>query len=495
VGNGGDEVIDLTVRLFVSPGDGVIVCPPAFSMYAIDTRAHRGQVLSVPRRDDFSLDVAQIEALVSGATAHSRPKLLFVTSPGNPDGGAVPLETIERLLRLPVAVAVDEAYIEFGGESAVALLPRYPNLVILRTFSKWAGLAGLRLGYALASPQLAEAMSRLRPPYNVNVAAVVAALATFDDMDHVQGTVAHIIVERERLRTALAALPGVEALSSQTNFVLCRFQGHTGAEVSAALLRQGILVRSFSDPGLADALRITVGLPQQNEVLLAALRALLLPKPATQDLTPTKEQLQPSSVEASGQVRRATVQRRTGETDVTVTLNLDGRGDYQVDTGLGFFDHMLAQLAAHGLFDLVVRARGDLEVDEHHTVEDVAICIGQALAEALDDRRGLVRMGHAYAPLDEALARVVVDLSGRPYAVVDAEFEAPRIGVLATDLIIHFLETLAVHARLSLHAHVLYGRNDHHMAEALFKALARALAAATRLEPRRQNVPSTKGVL
>jgi imidazoleglycerol-phosphate dehydratase len=193
--------------------------------------------------------------------------------------------------------------------------------------------------------------------------------------------------------------------------------------------------------------------------------------------------------------RQGSVHRRTRETDVAVTLGLDGTGRYETDTGLGFLDHMLAQLAAHGLFDLTVRAQGDLEVDEHHTVEDVAIGLGQALDAALGDRRGIVRMGHAYAPLDETLAHAVVDLSGRPYAVVEAGFSTPRVGEVGTDLIVHFLETLAVHARMSLHARVLYGRNDHHRAEALFKALGRALDAAIRRDRRRQGVPSTKGVL
>lgn len=197
----------------------------------------------------------------------------------------------------------------------------------------------------------------------------------------------------------------------------------------------------------------------------------------------------------SKEKREARVVRKTKETEVEVWLALEGQGHYQVDTGLGFLDHMLAQLAAHGLFDLELRARGDLEVDEHHTVEDVAIGLGQALDRALGDRRGIARMGHAYAPLDEALARVVVDLSGRPYAVIEADFATPRLGAVGSDLIIHFLETLALHGRMSLHAQVLYGRNDHHKAEALFKALGRALDAATRLDPRRAGVPSTKGVL
>ena len=277
-----------------------------------------------------------------------------------------------------------------------------------------------------------------------------------------------------------------------------------------ALAEQGILVRSFANPSLANAIRVTVGRPEQNEAFLTALQAVIKGEGAmsreqgsmskTQGTMEEEEgaELRDSTGDALvGQpgTRRGRIERRTGETEVSVTLDLDGTGRYEADTGLGFLDHMLAQLAAHGLFDLVVRARGDLEVDEHHTIEDVAIGLGQALDEALGARRGIVRMGQAYAPLDEALAHVVVDLSGRPYAVIDVEFATPSIGAVGTDLIVHFLETLAFQARISLHARVLYGRNDHHKAEALFKALGRALDAATRLDPRRQGIPSTKGVL
>jgi imidazoleglycerol-phosphate dehydratase len=193
--------------------------------------------------------------------------------------------------------------------------------------------------------------------------------------------------------------------------------------------------------------------------------------------------------------RQAQISRMTNETNVRVTINLDGQGTHDVSTGLGFFDHMLAQLSAHALFDLDVDAGGDLIVDAHHTVEDVAIVLGQAIDQALGTREGITRMGYAYAPLDEALARVVVDLSGRPYAAVLAEFADSRIGNMDTQLIVHFLETLAVHARMNLHAYVLCGRSDHHIAEALFKALGRALDAATRIDSRRQGLPSTKGVL
>lgn len=191
----------------------------------------------------------------------------------------------------------------------------------------------------------------------------------------------------------------------------------------------------------------------------------------------------------------AHVERRTRETKIKVSLEVDGTGRHRIQTGVGFLDHLLSHVAVHGLFDLEVTASGDLEVDEHHTVEDVAIVLGQALDQALGDRSGLVRMGHAYVPMDESLAFVAVDLSGRPYAVIEAEWHTPAIGRMGTSLIPHFLETLAVHGRMNLHARVLYGRDDHHQAEALFKALGRALDQATMLDPRRGEVPSTKGTL
>lgn len=196
------------------------------------------------------------------------------------------------------------------------------------------------------------------------------------------------------------------------------------------------------------------------------------------------------------QARTATVTRKTGETDIEVTLNLDGTGQANIATGVGFLDHMLHALARHARFDLTVQASGDLHIDEHHTVEDVGIVLGRALAEALGDRRGITRMGHAIVPMDEALALVAVDLGGRGYFVFDGEFSTARIGQMGTSLIPHFLESLAHEGRLNLHARLLAGVDDHHRAEALFKALARALDTATQVDPRLAGqVPSTKGTL
>lgn len=192
--------------------------------------------------------------------------------------------------------------------------------------------------------------------------------------------------------------------------------------------------------------------------------------------------------------RGAEVERETRETTVRVTLDLDGTGRANIATGVPFLDHMLAQVAAHGLIDLDIEARGDLDVDAHHTVEDVAIVLGLALDRALGERQGIARMGDSFVPMDDALALVALDLSGRGYAVINVEFLSPQLGTLATSLIPHFFETLALNARMNLHAKILYGRDDHHKAEALFKAFGRALAQAVRVEPRR-GTNSTKGTL
>jgi imidazoleglycerol-phosphate dehydratase len=194
--------------------------------------------------------------------------------------------------------------------------------------------------------------------------------------------------------------------------------------------------------------------------------------------------------------RTATIERVTGETAIKLRLNLDGSGRAEVSTGIGFLDHMLTLWAKHGLFDLAVQAEGDLQIDEHHTAEDTCICLGRAIDQALGERRGIVRTAHSYVPMDEALALVAIDLGGRPYCVVQAEFVTPRVGQLGTDLIGHLLESVAAAARMNLHVQLLYGRNDHHKVEAIFKAFGRALDAATRPEPRLAgDVPSTKGVL
>lgn len=195
-------------------------------------------------------------------------------------------------------------------------------------------------------------------------------------------------------------------------------------------------------------------------------------------------------------MRTATITRETKETRIKLKLNIDGTGSCRISTGVGMFDHMLEQLGKHGRFDLEIEASGDLHVDEHHTIEDVGMVLGQSFSQALGDRSGIVRMGHAVVPMDESLAMVSVDLSGRGYPVINASFEKEYINELPTDLIKHFFESFAIEGRFNLHIKLLAGDNDHHKAEAMFKALARALDDATSIDDRISGqVPSTKGAI
>ncbi|PZO68080.1 MAG: imidazoleglycerol-phosphate dehydratase HisB [Pelagerythrobacter marensis] len=195
-------------------------------------------------------------------------------------------------------------------------------------------------------------------------------------------------------------------------------------------------------------------------------------------------------------MRRATITRTTAETQISVSLDLDGTGQYRVATGIGFLDHMIEQLSRHSLIDIELAVTGDLHVDQHHTTEDSALALGQALAESLGDKAGIARYGHAYSPMDETLARVALDISGRPYLVWRAGFSQMRLGEWDTELIEHWFHSLSQTAGITLHCELLYGSNNHHICEALYKGLARALRQAVEIDPRKQGaVPSTKGVL
>ncbi len=195
-------------------------------------------------------------------------------------------------------------------------------------------------------------------------------------------------------------------------------------------------------------------------------------------------------------MRKASIQRKTNETDISLSINLDGTGTHTISTGVGFFDHMLTQIAVHGLIDIDLQAKGDLHIDAHHTIEDCGIVLGEAFGQALGEKRGIRRMAEASVPMDDALANVVLDLSGRSYSVIQIPWVSPSIGSIPTSLIEHFFETVAVAAKMNLHIRVLYGKDNHHIAEATFKAFARALDVAVQVDKRRMDVvPSSKGTI
>lgn len=272
VGAGADELIVLILQLFIAPGDAIISAPPTFAMYAFDTPLAHGRVIEVPRREDFSLDVPAIEA----AARESGAKLLFLCSPNNPDGSVIPPETVERLLALPLVVVLDEAYIEFSGaESFAPRVPHTPNLIVLRTFSKWAGLAGLRVGYGVFPAEIITHLWKIKQPYNVNVAADAAARTSLADLPALRANVERLIAARERLERELATIPYLRPYPSRANFVLCRVVGRDAAELRRRLAQEyGILVRYYNTSLLRDCVRISAGTPEQIDTLLNALREI-----------------------------------------------------------------------------------------------------------------------------------------------------------------------------------------------------------------------------
>jgi histidinol-phosphate aminotransferase len=264
-------MLDLLGRLFLEPGDEVIDCPPSFVMYPEVAAFHRAQYRAVPRDDEFRIDVAALEAAINHKT-----KLIFVCSPNNPTGNATPESDIRRLLDTGRMLILDEAYAEFAGHTLVQLASTYQNLIVLRTMSKWGALAGIRLGYAVAHPEVRREMARIKSPYNVGIAAQVAAAASFRDRATLDENARKIVTERERLSRLLQELPVGRVYPSQANFLYWTTEGTSARVWRDALFERGVLVRSFSDDR---ALRITVGMPHETDVLVRAMKQELADSP------------------------------------------------------------------------------------------------------------------------------------------------------------------------------------------------------------------------
>lgn len=267
VGSGSDELIDLILRLFLEPGDKVINCSPTFGMYSFSTRVCGGTVIEVPRKEDFSIDVPAVKKAMN-----NRTKVIFIASPNNPSGNITEEKDIRELLENNVIVVVDEAYFEFSGVTVANLVTQYANLIVLRTFSKWAGLAGLRVGYGIFPLEIAKYLMKIKQPYNVNCAAQVAALTSLRDIDYLRSTVRAIVAERDRLAIELCQFKNLKVYPSRANFVLCKVLDGGAKKTHGELQRRGIFVRYFDVPGLRDCLRISVGKREHTDALIAALK-------------------------------------------------------------------------------------------------------------------------------------------------------------------------------------------------------------------------------
>jgi len=265
MGAGSDELIDNILRLYLKPGDKVINCPPTFGMYPFSTEVCGGVVVNVPRKADFSIDLAAVKRAAGSA------RVVFIASPNNPTGNVALQEDILALLETGLVVVVDEAYYEFSGKTVVPLVGKCPNLMVLRTFSKWAGLAGLRVGYGMFPKEVAAAIMKIKQPYNINAAAQVAAVASLKDLDYIRGMIRAIVRERGQLMKRLQALKWLKPYPSEANFILCHV-GPGAKDVWQSLRQKGIFIRYFDNPVLRDYIRISVGKPEHTDAVIKALK-------------------------------------------------------------------------------------------------------------------------------------------------------------------------------------------------------------------------------
>ncbi len=424
LGAGADDLILLCARAFAGPGDSVAIA------------------------DDPTYPLFGIGAWLAGAEVDDDgPVLTFCCRPNNPTGALEPLPDARPL-------AVDEAYFEYCGETSVGLIEG--GVIVIRTFSKAFALASARVGYAIADADTARELNARQAPCPVSSLSAALALAALESPPDMTP----VVEERERLASALRAL-GLEPQPSHANFVFVPVD--EPRTLGDGLLRQGLAVRVFPT-----GIRISILDREDDDLLVEALARVLE---------------RPSPVASAGG-RRVRRLRATAETRIAVRLALDGASRVRVATGAGLYDHFLEQLAFHAGFDLILEGSGDLETGDHHTAEDAALALGDALAAALGDRRGIARYGDAVVPMDDALARAAVDLGGRPAAELQLERDP--------GLAVHVLSSFAQAARIAVHVEAS-GRDEHHVAEAAFKAVGRALRTAVRIES--EGIPSTKGSL
>ena len=446
--DGADEALILCGLLALAAGDRAYARRPHYAMFENATRLAGGVLSDDP----------------AGA------RLTWICTPHNPTGADTPEEALERREGL---VVIDQAYVEFGGTDLSRLALERENTVVVRTLSKAFAVAAARVGYILAPPALAAKLEAIRPPGSISSHSAALAQLALADPDEMLRNVAETVGERSRMAEALRGL-GWHIPDSRTNFLFCDL-GEPNTATVDRLLGAAIVVRTFD--ALPNHIRLTLGTPADNDRVLEALGASA-PRAAT-----------------GRGGRTATVERRTRETQIACSVDLDGTGASRVTTGIGFLDHMLTALALHSMIDVDLICTGDLWVDVHHTVEDVAIVLGGGLDAALGDRKGIVRYGDARAPLDEALVHATVDLGGRGFSRVDLGLRGPSLGELPATLIPHFADSLSRSGRMAIHLEGS-GGDDHHVVEAAFKALALALREACATDTRRAGaLPSTKGAV
>jgi len=470
VGRGADEAIEVLLRTYCEDGqDNILICSPTFGYYKTCAQIQGAGIIDVPLTTDYQWDTATI---LKTAQAAENLKVIFLCTPNNPTGTVIKDDLIEQLCELcpNTLIVIDEAYEEFSSApSYSSKVKKYQNLVVMRTLSKAYALAGVRGGVAIADPRVIALMLKVLPPYPIARPvedAILAALSPAAMSTHA-ARLDEWLSERERMFTELQKSPFiVKVWPSEANFLLIDVKDDE--VLMRELSRRQVKIRDYR--ATTGHMRISIGSPEENTIALQAFGV---------------------GVDEKRPDRIGEVHRTTKETDISVRVNLDDASMIKIDTGIGFYDHMLESLAKHGNFGLVLNCKGDLEIDAHHTVEDCALALGTALKEALGDKAGIGRFGFVM-PMDETQARVAIDLSGRAAMTFKGKFPTDHVGEFPAEMCPHVFESLAQTLGAAIQIDV-EGENTHHMIEASFKGVARALRPAFARSG--TDIASTKGVI
>ncbi|MEE9272448.1 MAG: histidinol-phosphate transaminase [Robiginitomaculum sp.] len=471
-GRGADEAIEVLLRTFCEAReDSILICPPTFGYYETCAAIQGAKIIEASLRDDYSFDGDLIQEKMR--EENTALKMVFLCSPNNPTGTVIDPKIVTEICKNypQTLVVIDEAYEEFSSQgSFISKITTYPNVVVLRTLSKAYSLAGVRMGAVIADPRIINLMLKVLPPYPIArpvEKAVMDALTPASMSVHT----ARLNVwksERTRVQKALKKSPYVQKIyPSEANFLLLDVVDDTS--LLQALAKFQVRIRDYRKI-LPGKMRISIGSPEENDIALSAFGV---------DVKPVR-------LERIGEVFR-----KTKETDIAIRVNLEDASTIDVQTGIGFYDHMLSALAKHGGFGLVLSCEGDLEIDAHHTIEDCALALGTALKMALGDKAGAGRYGFTM-PMDETQAQIAIDLSGRAAMTFKGKFPTDRAGEFPSEMCPHFFESLAQTMEAAIQIAV-EGDNTHHMIEACFKGVGRALKPAFRREG--TDIASTKGVL
>lgn len=471
VGRGADEGIECLLRTFCEADeDSILTCPPTFGYYKTCADVQGAGIVEVPLNDAYEWNIPNITAAGKDAFV----KMIFLCSPNNPTGNSLTRKAILNLCAsLPeTLIIVDEAYIEFSEQDSLAdQIGRIRNLVVLRTLSKAYALAGVRGGALLADSKIIELLLKVLPPYPIArpvETTILNALAPSAMAVHVQ-RLTETLSERAVLAEVLTKSNFVKTVyPSDANFLLLEI--NDAPKLFERLRQFNVKIRDYRST--TGRVRISVGSPEENKIALQAFGVS-------------------NAVKRTDRIGE--MFRKTKETDISVRVNLDDVSQTKIETGIGFYDHMLEQISKHGGMGLTLSCEGDLHIDAHHTVEDTALAFGAALKQALGDKAGIGRYGYVI-PMDETQAQVAIDLSGRPAAVFKGEFPTDHVGDFPVEMCPHFFESLAQTLGAAIHIDVK-GDNSHHMIEACFKGVGRALRPALGIVGDSNEIPSTKGSL